>query len=80
MLDVCQDAKAKRGCHAAKGFQHGTIARLASLRLGKRTAFVALKPRRVRGFLVEQQQHQMVIVRLGKSLRTRLAVRVRRRF
>ena len=33
-----QDAEAKRGCHAAKGFQHGTIARLASLRLGKQPA------------------------------------------
>ena len=32
-----QDAKANRGCHAAKGFQHGVIARLASLRLGKQT-------------------------------------------
>jgi hypothetical protein len=31
-----QDAEANRGCHAAKGFQHGVIARLASLRLGKR--------------------------------------------
>jgi hypothetical protein len=30
-----QDAEANRGCHAAKGFQHGFVARLASLRLGK---------------------------------------------
>ena len=48
-----QDTEANRGCHAAKGLQHGIIARLREPEdLSSNRLLVALKPRRVRGFSI----------------------------
>ena len=52
-----QDAEANRGCHAAKGFQHGTIARLASLRFGKQPASRCVEAPPSAGLLYLKRRH-----------------------